>query len=41
MTIEGAERLKAELDRLRDASGRRAIEVIAEAVPHGDLSRNA
>ena len=41
MTIEGAERLKAELHRLRTIERPSVISAIAEALSHGDLSENA
>ena len=41
MTIEGAERLKAELHRLRTIERPSVIQAIAEARSHGDLSENA
>ena len=41
MTIEGAERLKAELHRLRTIERPAIIQAIAEARSHGDLSENA
>jgi transcription elongation factor GreA len=41
MTIEGAERLKAELHRLRTIERPTVIQAIAEARSHGDLSENA
>ena len=41
MTIEGAERLKAELHRLRTIERPSVISSIAEARSHGDLSENA
>ena len=41
MTIEGAERLKAELHRLRTVERPAVIQAIAEARSHGDLSENA
>ena len=41
MTIEGAERLKAELYRLRTIERPAVIQAIAEARSHGDLSENA
>ena len=41
MTIEGAERLKAELHRLRTIERPAVIQAIAEARSHGDLSENA
>jgi transcription elongation factor GreA len=41
MTIEGAERLKAELHRLRTSERPAVIQAIAEARSHGDLSENA
>ena len=41
MTVSGAERLKAELQRLKSVDRPRAIAAIAEARSHGDLSENA
>jgi transcription elongation factor GreA len=41
MTVEGAERLKAELHRLRTIERPSVIQAIAEARSHGDLSENA
>ena len=41
MTIEGAERLKTELHRLRTIERPSVIPAIAEARSHGDLSENA
>jgi transcription elongation factor GreA len=41
MTIEGAERLKAELHRLRTIERPTVIQALAEARSHGDLSENA
>ena len=41
MTIEGAERLKVELHRLRTIERPAVIQAIAEARSHGDLSENA
>ena len=41
MTIEGAERLKSELHRLRTIERPSVIQAIAEARSHGDLSENA
>ena len=41
MTIEGAERLKAELHRLRTIERPAVIQAIPEARSHGDLSENA
>ena len=41
MTIEGAERLKTELHRLRTIERPAVIQAIAEARSHGDLSENA
>ncbi len=41
MTVEGAERLKAELHRLRTIERPSVISAIAEARSHGDLSENA
>jgi len=41
MTIEGAERLRAELHRLKTIERPSVIQAIAEARSHGDLSENA
>jgi len=41
MTVEGALRLKAELQRLRTIERPAIIQAIAEARTHGDLSENA
>jgi len=41
MTVEGAQRLKAELHRLRTVERPAVIQAIAEASTHGDLSENA
>jgi transcription elongation factor GreA len=41
MTIEGAERLKGELQRLKSTERPAVIQAIAEARSHGDLSENA
>ena len=41
MTVEGAERLKAELQRLKTVERPTVIAAIAEARSHGDLSENA
>jgi len=41
MTIEGAERLKAELQRLKTVDRPAIIRAIAEARSHGDISENA
>ena len=41
MTVEGAERLKAELQRLKSVERPAVIQAIAEARSHGDLSENA
>ncbi|MEO5766239.1 MAG: transcription elongation factor GreA [Casimicrobiaceae bacterium] len=41
MTIEGAERLKAELQRLKSVDRPEIIRAIAEARSHGDISENA
>jgi len=41
MTIEGAERLKTELHRLKTVERPAVIQAIAEARSHGDLSENA
>ena len=40
-TVEGAERLKAELQRLKSVERPAVIQAIAEARSHGDLSENA
>lgn len=41
MTVVGAEKLKAELQRLKTVERPRIIQAIAEARSHGDLSENA
>jgi transcription elongation factor GreA len=41
MTLRGAERLRAELKRLKSESRPAIIKAIAEARGHGDLSENA
>jgi len=41
MTVEGAERLKTELQRLKSVERPAVIQAIAEARSHGDLSENA
>ena len=41
MTVAGAERLRAELDRLRNVERPRVIRAISEAREHGDLRENA
>jgi transcription elongation factor GreA len=41
MTLKGAERLRAELKRLKSEDRPRVIQAIAEARSHGDLSENA
>jgi transcription elongation factor GreA len=41
MTIEGAERLKAELHRLKTVDRPAVIQALADARSHGDLSENA
>ncbi len=41
MTVEGAARLKAELQRLKSVERPAVIQAIAEARAHGDLSENA
>ena len=41
MTSKGAERLRAELDRLKSVERPRIILAIAEARAHGDLKENA
>lgn len=41
MTIQGAERLKAELHRLRTVERPAVIQALADARSHGDLSENA
>jgi transcription elongation factor GreA len=41
MTSKGAERLRAELKRLKGEERPRIIQAIAEARAHGDLSENA
>jgi transcription elongation factor GreA len=41
LTLKGAERLRAELRRLKTEDRPRIIQAIAEARAHGDLSENA
>ncbi len=41
MTVEGAQRLKLELHRLKTIERPAVIQAIAEARAHGDLSENA
>jgi transcription elongation factor GreA len=41
MTVEGAQRLKVELHRLKTIERPSVIQAIAEARSHGDLSENA
>ena len=41
LTLKGAERLRAELRRLKTEDRPRVIQAIAEARSHGDLSENA
>jgi transcription elongation factor GreA len=41
LTLKGAERLRAELKRLKSEERPRIIQAIAEARAHGDLSENA
>ncbi len=41
VTVIGAEKLKAELQRLKTVERPRVIQAIAEARAHGDLSENA
>lgn len=41
ITLQGAERLKAELQRLKTEERPRIIQAIAEAREHGDLKENA
>ena len=41
MTVEGAERLKAELQRLKSIERPAVIQALADARSHGDLSENA
>jgi transcription elongation factor GreA len=41
MTVEGAERLKAELHRLKTVERPNVIQALADARSHGDLSENA
>jgi len=41
MTVEGAERLRAELNELKSVKRPRIIQAIADAREHGDLKENA
>jgi transcription elongation factor GreA len=41
LTLKGAERLRAELKKLKGVDRPRIIQAIAEARAHGDLSENA
>jgi len=41
LTVQGAEKLKAELQRLKSVERPKVIEAIAEARAHGDLKENA
>jgi transcription elongation factor GreA len=41
MTAKGAERLRAELERLKSSDRPKVIQAIAEARAHGDLKENA
>ena len=41
LTVKGAEKLKAELHRLKTVDRPNVIAAIAEARSHGDLSENA
>jgi transcription elongation factor GreA len=41
MTVEGAERLKSELQRLKTVERPAIVQAIADARSHGDLSENA
>lgn len=41
LTVKGAEKLKAELQRLKSVERPRIIQAIAEARAHGDLKENA
>ena len=41
MTVEGAERLKSELQRLKTVERPAVIQALADARSHGDLSENA
>ncbi|MHB8551279.1 MAG: GreA/GreB family elongation factor, partial [Acidiferrobacterales bacterium] len=41
ITVKGAQKLKAELQRLKTVERPRVIQAIAEARAHGDLSENA
>jgi transcription elongation factor GreA len=41
LTVQGAEKLRAELDQLKTVARPKVIEAIAEARAHGDLKENA
>lgn len=41
MTVQGAERLREELERLKKVDRPRIVQAIAEAREHGDLKENA
>ena len=41
MTVEGADALRAELERLKKVDRPRIVQAIAEAREHGDLKENA
>lgn len=41
MTVEGAEKIREELQRLKSVERPRIINAIAEARAHGDLKENA
>ncbi|MGH8801262.1 MAG: transcription elongation factor GreA, partial [Casimicrobiaceae bacterium] len=41
MTVTGAERLRAELHRLRTVERPAVVQALADARSHGDLSENA
>ena len=41
MTVQGAKKLRAELDQLKRVERHKIIEAIAEARAHGDLKENA